>query len=80
MISFHAHENFQNNSNIFFSPFFSAYIHNNFDQFKGPTILMPYGSAPTTTTTTKDTDTCDADGLYQFSIISFFGQTEFESI
>lgn len=47
----------------------SAYIHNNFDQFNGPTILMPYGSAPTTTTTTsttKDIDAYDADGSYHF--------------
>lgn len=50
---------------------FSAYIHNNFDQFNGPTILMPYGNAPTTTTppltTTKDIDAYDTDGLYRFS-------------
>lgn len=38
-----------------------AYIHNNFDQFNGPTLLMPYGSA----TTTKDTDADDADGIWK---------------
>lgn len=42
----------------------AAYIHNNFDQFNGPTILMPYGSAPNT----KDIDAydadADADGMY----------------
>lgn len=35
-----------------------AYIQNNFDQFNGPTILMPYRNAPTT----GDIDVIDSDG------------------
>ncbi|XP_055313901.1 uncharacterized protein LOC129575071 isoform X2 [Sitodiplosis mosellana] len=46
---------YDNNGYFYVNP----YIHNNFDQFNGPTILMPYGTAPNT----KDVDDYDADAF-----------------
>lgn len=66
-LSFIYSSGFYDNSGYFYV---NPYIHNNFDQFNGPTILMPYGSAPTTTptATTKDADVYDTDGYPQASL------------